>query len=70
MPDGSSARIIALGCDGSTARRFEAMGFVPGAVISKMSSSLNRGPVVVRKGGGQMAFAYEIARTVLVAPIE
>jgi Fe2+ transport system protein FeoA len=69
LQDGRSARILSFACDEETISRFEAMGIVAGTVVSKRSSALNRGPVVVLKGGTRLAFAYEIAKAVLVEPI-
>jgi Fe2+ transport system protein FeoA len=42
---------------------------MPGSVIEKKSTALRRGPIVVGRGGTQLAIAYSIARSILVEPI-
>jgi len=70
LADGCSAKVLGFRCEEATYSRFEAMGIVPGVFISKKSSGLNRGPVIVLRGATQLAIAFDIARDVLVEPIE
>jgi Fe2+ transport system protein FeoA len=66
LPDGKLARILCLRCGEGMASRLDAMGLVPGAVIEKRSSALNRGPVLVAKGPMQLAIAYDVAARIVV----
>jgi Fe2+ transport system protein FeoA len=69
LPDGALARILCLRCGDIMTSRLDAMGLVPGAVIEKRSSSLNRGPVLVAKGPMQLALAYDVAERIVVESV-
>jgi Fe2+ transport system protein FeoA len=66
LGDGEAARVTGLREDSSAMGKLKAMGIMPGAVIEKKSSSLNKGPVVVVRGATQLALAYSIAQGILV----
>jgi Fe2+ transport system protein FeoA len=69
LPDGTLARILCLRCGELMASRLDAMGLVPGAVVEKRSSALNRGPVLVAKGPMQLALAYDVAERIVVEAV-
>lgn len=69
LQDGESARIVGLTGGTELVGRLESMGMMPGTVIEKKSSALRRGPIVVGRGGSQLAIAYSIARSILVEPL-
>jgi ferrous iron transport protein A len=65
---GTSARVVELTGGRQLAGRLEAMGILPGAVIVKKSAAMMRGPVVVQKGGMNVAIGYGMARRIMVEP--
>jgi ferrous iron transport protein A len=69
LADGESARVVGLRGGGEASRRLEALGIGIGSVISKKSSALRRGPIVVERGRAQVALGFELARGILVEPI-
>jgi len=69
LPDGTLARILCLRCGEGMVSRLDAMGLVPGAVVEKRSSALNRGPVLVAKGPMQLALAYDVAERIVVESV-
>jgi Fe2+ transport system protein FeoA len=69
LPDGESARVLALSGGGEAVARLESMGILVGTVIEKRSSALRGGPIVVGRGSFQLAIAYAIAKAVLVEPL-
>ena len=50
-------------------RRLDAMGIRPGVIITKLSSQLMQGPVIVRVGTTQIALGYGMARKILIKPL-
>jgi len=50
--------------------KLEAMGIVQGTVILKKSASLMHGPIILEKGTMQIAIGYEMAKGILVEPLE
>lgn len=69
LPDGESAKVLGFSGVSEFVGRLESMGIMPGTVIEKKSSALRRGPIVVGRGGTQLALAYSIARGILVEPL-
>lgn len=67
--DGASGRIVRLLGGRDTVGKLEAMGIGPGTVIEKKSSALRHGPIVIERGGTQVALGYGIAKGILVEPI-
>ncbi|OGO83588.1 MAG: hypothetical protein A2Y21_07575 [Clostridiales bacterium GWC2_40_7] len=50
--------------------RLESMGIVQGSVVLKKSASLMHGPIILEKGTMQIAIGYEMAKGILVEPVE
>lgn len=46
--------------------RLHALGIREGTVVSKVSESLGRGPVVLRHGANQTALGYKICQKIIV----
>ena len=69
LPDGESAKVVSVSGGPEAVGRLESMGILPGAVIQKRSSALRRGPIVVGRGGTQLAIAFATARGILVEPV-
>ena len=66
LSDGQSARVVGFSGGPDLVGKLESMGIMRGAVIEKKSSALRRGPIVVGRGGTQLALAYSIAQGILV----
>jgi Fe2+ transport system protein FeoA len=69
LADGETGRILRLTGSGSVVGRLKALGLLAGTVIAKKSAALHRGPVVIERGGSQLALAYAIAKSILVEPL-
>lgn len=65
---GQTGRVVALDGGGRFARRLEALGIRPGAKVTKVSSMLFRGPVVLKVGSSQIAIGFGMANRVWVEP--
>jgi ferrous iron transport protein A len=50
--------------------RLYALGIRPGQRITKVSSTLMRGPVTIKVGNAQVAIGFGMASKIIVAPIE
>jgi DtxR family transcriptional regulator, Mn-dependent transcriptional regulator len=70
LDKGASACVVRVEGGGKEAGKLDAMGIVPGAIITKKSASLMQGPIVLAKGATQVAIGYEMARHIIVKPIE
>jgi Fe2+ transport system protein FeoA len=69
LSDGESATVVGFSGEASMAGKLQSMGILPGSVIEKKSSALRRGPIVVGRGGTELALAYSIAQRILVEPL-
>jgi Fe2+ transport system protein FeoA len=69
VPDGTLARVLCIRCGEGMQSRLDAMGIIPGAVVEKRGSTLNRGPVLVSKGPMQLALAYDVAERIIVEAV-
>jgi ferrous iron transport protein A len=47
-------------------QRLDALGIRPGKKVTKLSSALFRGPVIVRVNNGQVAVGFGMARKIIV----
>lgn len=66
LDNGASARVAELKGGRQFVGRLEAMGIVPGTTITKSSSSIMKGPVVLKKGSTQIAIGYAMAQRIMV----
>jgi Fe2+ transport system protein FeoA len=69
LPDGEKARIVAIKAGPGSTDRLASLGLVPGISLKKLSSSPRRGPIVVERGGGSFALAWDLADSILLAPL-
>jgi len=66
---GEKARFIeAMGGRGMISK-LEAMGITPGAVITKISTQLMRGPIIIKSGNTQLAIGFGMAKKIIVESI-
>jgi Fe2+ transport system protein FeoA len=68
LDTGRTAAITQIAGSRRTVDRLAAMGIAPGAVLVKKSAALMKGPVVVRKGGMELAISHGMALKIMVAP--
>jgi len=67
MRTGQTGTVVGvLGGHGSV-RRLDALGIRPGRKVTKISSTLFRGPVTLRVDNAQVAVGFGMARKILVA---
>jgi ferrous iron transport protein A len=66
MKTGQTGIVVGvLGGHGLTGR-LDALGIRPGKKVTKLSSTLFRGPVMLRVGNAQVAVGFGMARRILV----
>ncbi|MDP4152748.1 MAG: FeoA family protein [Bacillota bacterium] len=70
LSNGESAEVVELYHNNKIIRKLEAMGIVPGVVITKKSSIFAKGPVIVEKGSVQFAVGYDTAQKIIVRPLD
>ena len=68
LATGRSARVLEVRGDAMLAGRMEAMGILPGTIITKKSAIPYHGPIVVAKGSVQLAISHDMGRSILVEP--
>ncbi|KPJ74325.1 hypothetical protein AMJ52_00915 [candidate division TA06 bacterium DG_78] len=66
MKTGESGTVIELYGGYGMVTRLEAMGIRPGVMLTKVSSQIMRGPVIVKIGTTQVAIGFGMARKVIV----
>jgi ferrous iron transport protein A len=66
MQEGESGHVVAVHGGHGFRRRLEALGIRPGMKITKKSSQIMRGPVIVQVGGAQIAIGFGMARHIIV----
>lgn len=66
LNNGEKAKVIELFQNNNIARKLEAMGIIPGTIITKKSSILSKGPIIIEKGQTQLAIGYELAQNIIV----
>lgn len=67
---GKLARVRELQGVQENIRKLEAMGIIPGTVILKKSASPMHGPVIIQKGTMQIAIGFDLAKGILVDPLD
>lgn len=70
LKNGESAEVVKIHHNNKIISKLEAMGIIPGAVITKKSAILARGPVIIEKGLMQFAIGYNIAQKIIVKPVD
>ncbi len=70
MDNGKSATVLELNDNSDTMRRLMAMGIIPGAVITKKSAISGKGPVILEKDMMQFAIGFDMARKIVVEPLD
>ena len=68
MAEGGRARVAALHCPGQ-ARRLEALGILPGSVVTVINNS-GRGPLLVEVRGSRVALGRGVSGRIQVEPGE
>ena len=66
---GLSARILELRGSHNIFGRMEAMGMVPGTIITTNGAGIMKGPIVLKKDRTQIAIGYGMAQKILVEPV-
>lgn len=67
LNNGETAKVIKLYHNNKIVRKLEAMGIIPGTIITKKSSILSNGPIIIEKGQTQYAIGYEMAKKIIIA---
>ncbi|HEX3030609.1 MAG TPA: FeoA family protein [Clostridia bacterium] len=70
MKNGESAEVVKIHHNNKIISKLEAMGVIPGAVITKKSAILAGGPVIIEKGLMQFAIGHNIAQKIIVKPVD
>ena len=65
---GQTGKVVELDGGGRFVRRLEALGIRTGAKVTKVSSMLFHGPVVLKVGNSQIAIGFGMANRVWVEP--
>ncbi len=63
---GNCAKVVRLQGSNALICKLKAMGIFAGTVIEKKSAIPAKGPIIVEKGGTQVALGYEIAEKITV----
>ncbi|MGD8979346.1 MAG: FeoA family protein [candidate division WOR-3 bacterium] len=66
MQGGETGQVVAVHGGHGFRRRLEALGIRPGMKITKKSSQIMRGPVIVKAAGAEIAIGFGMARHILV----
>jgi len=66
MRSGQTGTVVAVSGGPGLNRRMDALGIRPGKKVTKVSSTLFRGPVIIRVNRAQVAVGFGMARKVLV----
>jgi len=66
VPNGKNYTIVKITGGRKASANLEALGIIPGAVITKVSSNFGGGPIVLKIGKTQFAIGRGIASKVIV----
>jgi ferrous iron transport protein A len=66
MPVGKKGTITAINGGYGLIQKLDMLGIHPGKEITKISSQLMKGPVIVRWGNTEIAIGYGMARRIMV----
>lgn len=70
LDNGKSATILEFSDNSDAMRRLLAMGIIPGTVITKKSAISGKGPVILEKDMMQFAIGFDMARKIVVEPLD
>jgi Fe2+ transport system protein FeoA len=70
MSNGECAEVIRICHNSRSINRLEAMGIIPGAIITKKSAIPAKGPVIIGKGSVQFAVGYNMAQKIIVRLVD
>lgn len=70
LVNGTMGRILKLHGTSQFIGKMEAMGFSPGSIITKKSSSIMGGPIIIEKGTTQLAIGHNFAKNIIVSKFE
>ena len=66
MKTGQTGTVVGVLGGHGLVRRLDALGIRPGKKVIKLSSTLFRGPVILRVGSTQVAVGFGMARKIIV----
>jgi ferrous iron transport protein A len=66
MRSGQTGTVVAVLGGHGLVRRLDALGIRPGRKVTKLSSTLFRGPVILKANGTQVAVGFGMARKIIV----
>ena len=66
MRTGQTGTVVGVVGGHGLIRRLDALGIRPGKKVTKLSSTLFRGPVILRVDNAQVAVGFGMARKILV----
>ena len=66
MRTGQTATVLGVVGGHGLVRRLDALGIRPGKKVTKLGSTLFRGPVILRVDNAQVAVGFGMARKILV----
>lgn len=69
LDNGKSAKVVELRDNSEIMSKLEAMGIIPGAIITKKSAILSKGPIILEKEHMQFAIGYDLAQKIIVEPV-
>jgi len=67
MRTGQTGTVVGILGGHGLIRRLDALGIRPGKKVTKLSSALFRGPVILRVNNTQVAVGFGMARKIIVA---
>jgi ferrous iron transport protein A len=70
MKTGQAGTVVEILGGHGLVRRLDALGIRPGRKVTKMSSALFRGPVMLRVNSTQVAVGFGMARKIIVVAEE
>jgi ferrous iron transport protein A len=66
MRAGQHGQVVAVQGGRGMVMKLEALGIRPGVEITKVSSQIMRGPVIVRAGNTQIAIGFGMAQRIII----
>jgi Fe2+ transport system protein FeoA len=70
LSNGTSAKVVELDENNEITSKLEAMGIIPGAIITKKSAIISKGPIIIEKDFIQFAIGYDTAQKIIVEPLD
>jgi len=66
MRTGQTGTVVGVQGGHGLVRRLDALGIRPGKKVTKLSSTLFRGPIILRADNTQVAVGFGVARRIIV----